>query len=301
MDLDELQSVQSRERQTDTLQQLRPTFYQDAAEYIARLEGDRDRAAEQADDPWQSSKVGRLNDDIDTATQTVEAIYERRVGKIVKMASLAAADMPTDHDGLTEEEQALFESLVGAIEGNRESVFAILDGASAPATDSDGRADPSDSEELSAAQGLPPAESDVPVDAADAMGSNQPPDDAEFDDDPPDVTSGDTRSAPDGGTRSVADDSVDEKTAGTDVDAGQGSESTPGPDTVPVRTQSDGADDSTAAGRSVDRTTVRITDDVGEIFGVDERAYDLTAEDVVVLPKANASPLVDRGAAKRLD
>jgi DNA replication factor GINS len=46
---------------------------------------------------------------------------------------------------------------------------------------------------------------------------------------------------------------------------------------------------------------VRITSDVGEIFGVDQRAYDLTAEDVVTLPEANAGPLVERDAAERLD
>ena len=49
------------------------------------------------------------------------------------------------------------------------------------------------------------------------------------------------------------------------------------------------------------RTTVRITRDVGAIFGVDEREYDLADEDVVSLPDANADPLIERGAAERLD
>jgi len=56
-----------------------------------------------------------------------------------------------------------------------------------------------------------------------------------------------------------------------------------------------------ADGDAVDRATVKITADVGEIFGVDERAYDLTENDVVRLPEANAGPLVDRDAAERLD
>ena len=72
MDLNELQSVQSRERQTDSLQQLRATFYRDAADYIADLESERDAAAERADDPWNAPEVGRLNHDIDTAKDTVE-------------------------------------------------------------------------------------------------------------------------------------------------------------------------------------------------------------------------------------
>ena len=50
-----------------------------------------------------------------------------------------------------------------------------------------------------------------------------------------------------------------------------------------------------------DRTTVRITRSIGEIFGVDEREYVLEAEDVVALPTANAEPLVARDAAEKLE
>jgi DNA replication factor GINS len=45
---------------------------------------------------------------------------------------------------------------------------------------------------------------------------------------------------------------------------------------------------------------VRITQDVGEILGVDERTYELSAEDVVTLPAVNATPLLDRDAAEQL-
>ena len=64
-----------------------------------------------------------------------------------------------------------------------------------------------------------------------------------------------------------------------------------------------GADD--AGGETpnpdTDRTTVRITQDVGEVFGVDEQTYHLSAEDVVTLPEVNATPLVERDAAEPLD
>ncbi|MFC6755038.1 hypothetical protein ACFQEU_16450, partial [Halorubrum tibetense] len=49
------------------------------------------------------------------------------------------------------------------------------------------------------------------------------------------------------------------------------------------------------------RETVRITRDVGAILGVDEREYELTSEDIVDLPTANAEPLVQRDAAERID
>jgi DNA replication factor GINS len=51
----------------------------------------------------------------------------------------------------------------------------------------------------------------------------------------------------------------------------------------------------------IDRKTVRITDDVGEIFGVDQRSYDLSTDDVVTLPADNADPLVERDAAEPLE
>ncbi|MFO7834381.1 MAG: hypothetical protein R6V31_10110 [Halohasta sp.] len=59
--------------------------------------------------------------------------------------------------------------------------------------------------------------------------------------------------------------------------------------------------ESAAEGDDEDRTTLRITKHVGEIFCVDGREYTLRSEDVVTLPTANAEPLVDRDAAMRLD
>jgi DNA replication factor GINS len=128
MNLDELQSIRDRERQSDSLQQLRETFYEDAGELLSELRGEREEAAARADDPFDAPEVNRLTDDIKTAEQTVEAIYERRVGKLVKMASFAAADMPTEDEGLTAEERDLFEHLVDAIEHNRDHVLGVLDG-----------------------------------------------------------------------------------------------------------------------------------------------------------------------------
>ena len=128
MNLDELQSVQARERQSSDLQHLRSSFYADVGEFIAELQNERARAVERADDPFSSSEVRHLTDDIETAESTVEAIYERRVGKVVKKASIAAAGMPVEDDGLTAEEEQLFESLVSLIEENREAVLSVLDG-----------------------------------------------------------------------------------------------------------------------------------------------------------------------------
>ncbi|GAB3317236.1 hypothetical protein GCM10027355_11910 [Haloplanus salinarum] len=56
-----------------------------------------------------------------------------------------------------------------------------------------------------------------------------------------------------------------------------------------------------SAETDTERTTLRITRDVGEIFGVDEREYELASGDVVTFPTPNAEQLLDRDAAERLD
>jgi DNA replication factor GINS len=358
MDLDELRSVQSRERQTDSLQQLRESFYQDAGEFIQQLHRERERAAEEADDPWDAPEVSRISDDIDTAEGTVEAIYERRVGKIVKMASLAAADMPTEDEGLTAEERTLFETLVEAIEENRARVEAVIEGDNPAAA----AADVETGVEADAGEGPAAGGTDGPAPSVDTG----TPADTGASDDPPAERPRDSSAAPDSSTASDSttggagsDGERREVPSGPDDlgDApGVDAESGPSPSEDPsagspaeepgvdaADLMGDGSETADAAGAvgaqgrsesgreggpavpagdgpatestspssdegaggaedaSVDRATVKITSDVGEIFGVDQRAYDLTEEDVVTLPEANAGPLVERDAAERLD
>ena len=387
MDLDELQSVQSRERQKDSLQQLRESFYREAGEFIAQLRRERERAADQADDPWNAPEVSRLSDDIDTAEDTVEAIYERRVGKIVKMASLAAADMTTDDEGLTAEERDLFETLVDTIEHNRLRVEAVLDGedpasvaadeaasehsSAGPAADeapsradeAPSRADeaPSRADEAPSRADETPPESDPAhqsespgeatdtapadsgtVDAADLMGSgvesgsetrrdddsvpaSDPPtgpeagseadptteskgaSNGESTDSAPEPTTNATREPPaEAPPEPPADLQTESAPSDSDPETESGEPSTAGVEGQPSAAGSGGDGETQRIGgqpetQQVERETVRITNDVGEIFGVDERRYDLTADDVVTLPADNAKPLVERDAAERLD
>ncbi|MBO4246333.1 DNA replication complex GINS family protein [Halomicrobium sp. IBSBa] len=300
MNLDELQSVQSRERQTDSLQQLRESFYADAGEFIQQLREERDSVADRADDPFDAPEVNRLTDDINTAESTVEAIYERRVGKIVKMASLAAADMPAEEEGLTREERDLFETLVSAIESNRDHVLDVLAGDVTPDAVEDAGVDESPTDGVSSepddagAEPEPepptdPPSSDEPttIEAADLMGSD------ESVDLPPDAP-------PDGPPEGGA--SRDDPLAGEQSPASDGG-TVPSPPSDDAGTISPDAPDTgnEPATPTIERATVRITDEVGEIFGIDQREYDLSTDDVVTLPEQNAAPLVDRDAAERLD
>ncbi|MFB6220135.1 MAG: hypothetical protein ABEH90_01735, partial [Halolamina sp.] len=128
MDLDELRTVQTKERQKDSLQHLRDSFYEDVAAYIEDLKERRQEAADAAADPFSDPEVSQLTDEIETAEDVVEAVYERRVGKVVKLASFAAADMPVEEEGLTVQERDLFEDLVGRINENKDRVLDILAG-----------------------------------------------------------------------------------------------------------------------------------------------------------------------------
>ncbi|WP_299333434.1 hypothetical protein [Haloplanus sp.] len=314
MNVEELRTVQRTERQKDSLQHLRDSFYRDVAEYIAERKAERERIASEVDDPFSSPEVSRLSDEIETAEEVVESIYERRIGKIVKRATFAAAGMAAEDEGLTGEERELFDDLVARIENNRRTVLEDLVG-DVDAADETAESDTPATETASA-----PATPSEPADAGtagDPAPTTPDPDDllAEAmggDEGGSKATGGDA-----GGTADPAnDDGAPAATAaGTDPtptptptapDPEPESEpaTTPGPGPDPDRTATDGqATDGgdAAASPGTDRTMLRITRDVGEIFGVDEREYDLTSEDVVMLPTANAEPLLDRGAAERLE
>jgi len=436
MNLDELRSVQSKERRKDSLQQLRDSFYQDVAAYIQDLRAERDRRAEQVDNPFSDDEVRQLSDKLDTAEEVAEALYERRVGKVVKLASFAAADMSASEEGMTIEEQELFDDLVDRIKRNKASVLDVLAGEqttdNSPATDTTGSpvstptestpptespatatddpttiggADPHD-------EGAPPTPPEADAEAddvlANAMGgaaeaesgeTEQPPagepaSDTEYeggsdaalgDTTPTDTTDGDDGvPTPDGGSTVGSAQSSDtpptqptpsspgnsesgaspsqapqpestEPTTGStappesDTTTGTGmatpdgesaatepavpespstesapTESTPtGTTATAAMAEPEPAAESTtnesatqqstqqepdattepvaAAADTTPRTVVRITDDVGTIFGVDEREYTLQAEDVVTLPTTNAEVLLQQDAATKLE
>lgn len=314
MNLDELQSVQSRERQTDQLQQLRATFYEEAGQFIQQLREERERAAERADDPFDSPEVNRLTDDIKTAEQTVEAVYERRVGKIVKMASLAAADMPTEDDGLTQEERDLFETMVTAIESNRSHVLDVIAGEAPTGAVGDGETTSESDGPTPPQAGAPnpsePAETTEPgsgVGAADVMGGEQsppaPPEppDAPADDPPGEAGPGPAADAGPPEATDRDDGPAPPEEPGPETDGGTPAAQSPEPDRRQSGPDAPTTESAPADDGDVERRMVRITDDVGEIFGVDQREYDLSTDDVVTLPADNADPLVERDAAEPLE
>ncbi|PSP78056.1 hypothetical protein BRC81_08335 [Halobacteriales archaeon QS_1_68_20] len=310
MNLDELRSVQNKERQKDSLQHLRESFYEDVAGYLEGLEAERDRAAEEAEDPFASAEVQRLTDEIETAKDVTQAIYERRLGKLVKRASLAAADMPADDEGLTAEERELFNDLVDRIEANKSHVLDVVEGEADSSADSDrttgsepdvGPTGVSDSlqtdPESSVGVGRSTDEApDGPTDGR-SRETAVPADPATDREVPPPEAAADPGREPPG----TADGSAGGPPGEPPGDSAGGDLGDSSPTDADPEADSEQASDEAPSADLDDRTTVRITRDVGEIFGVDEREYDLATEEVVTLPSANAEPLLERGAAERID
>lgn len=266
MNLEELRDVRRTERERDGLQSLPDSFYRDVASYLAELKAERASAAEAAADPFSDPEVGRLTEEIETAEEVVESIYERRVGKVVDRASFAAADMRHETQGLTAEERDLFDDLVARIEHNRERVLDALE-PEAAADDDRGA-------------------------AADAPTPDAPDGDAP---DPSDLLSEAMGGSADGGTAADDGPATAEPTPDGTTDGG-----------VPAAPAGDGpaaqgVDGSDADATDPERRRVYVTRDVGDILGVDDRTYRLAAEDVVDLPADNARALVERDAAEPLE
>lgn len=225
MNLEELRRIREQERSTDSLQDLRADFYDEVSNYLGELRSERDEIATQADDPFTDGDVRRLSDELQAAERTVEALYERRVGKIVKLASFAAADMAVEADGLTTEETELFETILETIRAFSDDIDATLHATNRDLDESTYRGDSGGME------------------GNDREGESQ-------------------------------DIEPSEDTPNSDPDENED---------------------------AVIRKTVRITDDVGPIVGVDERNYELSCDDIVTLPEENAVPLIDGGAAEPIE
>ncbi|MFB6133115.1 MAG: hypothetical protein ABEJ44_06915 [Halanaeroarchaeum sp.] len=291
MDLEELRAVQTRERATDGLQELRESFYADVATYIQELREERDRRAAEADDPFGDPRVTELTDEIEVAERVAEAIYERRIGKLVKQASLAAAGMPDDQTGLTAEEQDLYTDLVARIRENKQGVLDVIAG-DAPVESTEG---------ASTVEGGTGSSAGGKESTSETAGDDPEPGgvDSSLRESNPTATASGT-DPPDSTARGGAAASGEDRGDDSPEVGGEGATRNPAAE---ERSSEEKETDPPADGRSseVERTTVLITSDVGEIFGVDGEEYSLYEDDVVELPTENATPLLERDAAEELE
>ncbi|MFC7070580.1 hypothetical protein ACFQL9_13080 [Halobaculum lipolyticum] len=104
MNFEDLEWRKQTERETGSLQSLPDDWYDDLVAYL-----DDDAL----DDPERRS-----------AEAIADGLVDRRLGKIVKLASWDAADAPTDTSPLTTPEAALYADLVECLERFRAETLA---------------------------------------------------------------------------------------------------------------------------------------------------------------------------------
>lgn len=314
MNLEELRSIQSTERTRDSIQHLRESFYDEVADYIAELQRRRVDAANEAEDPFESDEVQRLSDEIRTVRNVTEAVYERRLGKLLTRASLAAVeDVATDEEGLTAEERALFRDVINRIEKNKSNVLAVIEGKADG--DIPGVAESEGERSVSESTTDGDAHSDASSDNDDSIEGSRPTlNGAETEtggsDERNDRSSGNNRLGRQSGDEASRDeqamtDQSKERSGGAAIGGTTSHEQRRGSEDDTALSDGSSHTSDTAdptAQSSVDsRTTVKITSDIDRFFGVDEREYDLEPDDVVTLPTANATPLLQSGTAERIE
>jgi len=303
------------------------------AAYVADLRAARDRRAEQVAKPFSDDDVRRMSDEVETAEEVAEALYERRVGKVVKLASFAAADMPVDADGMTTEERQLFDDLVDRISENKSRVLDVLAGEAPPASTDAVPTD--DATPLGDATNAPRRRTRAPpqtrprprrirapgrnavwrrrrspgtgesADAlAGAMGSS--------DDEVADALDATTDVTTDGESRATDGSPADGNATADDASAGDGPTPVPPEPAPPGNTGHGRERRPSRERRRSDRRHCRRRRLLRPRHGQDHprRGGDIRSRragvrprkrDVVTLPAENADPLVQRDAAERLD
>lgn len=123
MNLEDLREIQIEERTRSDLQPLLDSFYADVSKYLQDLRVERESILEGNIDAVDAKTVRRIEDEIKTVGEVVEAIYDRRVGKILKGASLTAAGLGERDGSLAGVEVELFRSLVELLQKNRKEIL----------------------------------------------------------------------------------------------------------------------------------------------------------------------------------
>ena len=119
MDIEALGAVLRKEKDTGSLQELPGDFCEDVSNYLKSLDEER----KEADERWSE----RVEDEIRSATGKVEDVINRRIGKIVKLASSGAKTPPK---GMLAEEERIFAGVKRYVDEGKGRIFALMIGES---------------------------------------------------------------------------------------------------------------------------------------------------------------------------
>jgi len=129
MDIEKLWELLHKERNTASLQMLPETFHEDVREYLKKLEDEKTEAG------GERGRSELVEDEIRNARMKAEDIIQRRIGKIVKLASSGMGTLPK---GMLEEEAEIFEGVKNYVEQGKERLFALLSSEDERAIKSEG-------------------------------------------------------------------------------------------------------------------------------------------------------------------
>nr|CBH39453.1 conserved hypothetical protein [uncultured archaeon] len=115
MDIEKLWEILHKERNTASLQELPDNFCDEVREYIKQLKNEKGEVDE---------RRGELvEDEIRNVRMKTEDIIQRRIGKIVKLASSGIKAVPK---GMLAEEKAIFAGVKGHVEEGKARLFALI-------------------------------------------------------------------------------------------------------------------------------------------------------------------------------
>ncbi len=115
MNLDDLRLIQVKERRSEVLQELERDFYGQVRIYIQALETDKNKV--------EAPQAMKIDDELRSVRRVIADLFDRRIGKIVKMASLKAGGSQESLKGATPEELDLFEQLTALISRSRADIL----------------------------------------------------------------------------------------------------------------------------------------------------------------------------------
>ncbi|PTD94006.1 hypothetical protein C9439_04710 [archaeon SCG-AAA382B04] len=115
VNLEELRDLLRKERRMDELTELDDNFYPQVGSYIKDLENEIDKKQEE-------NKKQMLRDERESAKRFIEKIFDRRIGKVIRLASLNTKGLSVKEKNMTIEEREIFTSLKDELKEGRKKV-----------------------------------------------------------------------------------------------------------------------------------------------------------------------------------
>ncbi|MRG76750.1 MAG: hypothetical protein C5S33_03170 [ANME-2 cluster archaeon] len=306
------------EEKKPTMSRIAPGFYSAVQEYISELE-EADRKISRR----HSEESIMIQYELKNALSTVDKIFNRRTRKIIKMASgKAFSKNPTnvahDIENMTPEERHVYQQVLDAIlSGKKNTIEPILGilTENEPGIRPDSRPDikpdiksgikpeikpdiKSDSKpHIKPDITTPVQDTDehmVQAGGAGDKASGAIPTDTG-------TTPGVPDQEPIDKKQDVSDVSAADNTPGTEKSSPQKTETQVNPPTTHKEEMGRDSDEKGKKDLNKEYIVVRLLKDIPKFRGADGRNYRLGAQDVAVLPKVNAKPLIKRKVAVQIE